>query len=149
MSKIKLPVVDQVGIVVKDIDKAIEYYSSTFGWGPFSILETGLEGFTYKGEKGACRLKLAFCTSGPLEIELIQVLEGEPPHSEFLRENGEGLHHLRFSVHNLAEMLNSLAQAGIEPVFQHAIPEAGISFAYLDSGQIGGVMFELLEIKAK
>ena len=29
----------QVGVVVKDMDKAIEFYSSTFGFGPFEIME--------------------------------------------------------------------------------------------------------------
>ncbi|MBM4463583.1 MAG: hypothetical protein FJ012_09715, partial [Chloroflexi bacterium] len=28
---------NHIGIVVKDIDQAVEYYSSMFGWGPFQI----------------------------------------------------------------------------------------------------------------
>ena len=84
--RVKLPPVSQIGIVVKDMDKAIEYYSSTFGWGPFNVLDIELKEFTYKGEPGDCRLKVALARSGPVEIELIQVLEGETPHLEFLRE---------------------------------------------------------------
>ncbi len=92
-------------------------------------------------------MKIGFYRADPIEIELIQVLEGETPHTEFLRERGEGLQHLRFSVDNLDEMLAKLAKQGIEPVFQHSYPEVGISFAYLDTDKIGGVMFELIEIK--
>lgn len=33
--KVKLPPVAQVGMVVKDIDKVIQFYSSTFGIGPW------------------------------------------------------------------------------------------------------------------
>jgi hypothetical protein len=44
-------------------------------------------------------------------------------------------------------MLDKLAKQGIEPVFQHSYPEIGISFAYLDTDKIGGIMFELIEIK--
>jgi len=37
--RVKLPPVSQIGIVVRDMDKAIEYYSSAFGWGPFNALD--------------------------------------------------------------------------------------------------------------
>jgi 4-hydroxyphenylpyruvate dioxygenase-like putative hemolysin len=146
-SRVKLPPVDQIGIVVKDMDRAIEYYQSTFGWGPFSVMELELKGFTYRGKTGDCRLKLAMGKSGPMEIELIQVLEGETPHTEFLREKGEGIQHLRCCVDDLDSILAELAKDGIEPVFHHSFPEMGIAFAYLNSDKIGGVMLELLQIK--
>ena len=146
-SRVKLPPVDQIGIVVKDMDKAIEYYQSIFGWGPFSVMETELNGFTYRGKTGDCRLKLAMGNSGSMEIELIQVLEGETPHSEFLREKGEGIQHLRCCVDDLDSILAELAKDGIEPVFHHSFPEMGVAFAYLNSDKIGGVMLELLQIK--
>lgn len=145
--RVKLPPVEQIGIVVADIDKAVEYYSSVFGWGPFQVVEYETKGMTHRGKKGDCRLRLAFAHSGPIEIELIQVLEGETPHSEFLREKGEGLQHLRFHVDDLEGMLAELAKEGIEPVFHHSYPEFGISFAYLNTDKIGGVIFELIEDK--
>ena len=42
-SSINLPPVEQIGFVVKDIDEATEYYSSTFGWGPFQVFEQEIE----------------------------------------------------------------------------------------------------------
>ena len=33
---------------------------------------------------------------GSLEIELIQPLEGQSPHKEFLDSKGEGIHHIAF-----------------------------------------------------
>ena len=145
--RVKLPPVQQIGIVVKDMDRAIEYYSSNFGWGPFQIQEVKMKGFTYRGEAGSCRLKMAIAQSGPIEIELIQVLEGETPHTEFLREKGEGLHHLRFSVDDLNAVLAQWAGEGIEPVWQHSMPEIGVSWAYLNTDAVGGVMVELIEMK--
>ena len=145
--RVKLPPVEQIGFVVKDIDKAIEFYSSVFGWGPFRVYESEMKGFTYRGQKGDCRLKTAFAKSGPIEIELIQVLEGETPHTEFLREKGEGLQHLRFHVDDIDAMLTELAKEGIEPVWHHRLPEFGIAFAYLNTDKIGGVTLELIEGK--
>ena len=143
--RVKLPPVDQIGIVVKDIDRAIEYYSSTFGWGPFRVQESEIKGFTHRGKKGNCRLKIAFARSGPVEIELIQVLEGETPHSEFLREKGEGLQHLRCSVDDIDNMLAELAKEGIETVFHQSLPQFGVSWAYLNTDKVGGVMLELIQ----
>lgn len=147
--RVKLPPVEQIGIVVKDMDRAIEYYTSTFGWGPFNVQELEMKGATYRGQQCDCRLKLAFAHSGPIEIELIQVVEGETPYTEFLREKGEGVQHLRFNVDDLDGVLAELAKDGIEPVFHHSYPEVGISFAYLNTDRIGGVMFELIEIKKR
>lgn len=144
--KVKLPPVEQIGIVVKDVDKAIEFYSSIFGWGPFHVREANMEGFTYRGKKGSCRLKIALAKSGPIEIELIQVLKGETPHTEFLRERGEGLQHLRFRVDDLDATLPELAKEGIYPVFHQRVAP-GVAFAYINSDKIGGVMFELFEYK--
>ncbi len=146
-SSINLPPVEQIGFVVKDIDEATEYYSSTFGWGPFQVFEHEMKGVIFHGEPSDCRLKIAFAHSGPIEIELIQVLEGETPHTEFLREKGEGMHHLRFNVNNIDDMLTAFAKEGIEPVWHQSLPEFGVSFAYLDTNKIGGMMIELIEIK--
>jgi len=146
-SSISLPPVEQIGFVVKDIDKATEYYSSTFGWGPFQVFEHEMKGVIFRGEPSDCRLKIAFAHSGSIEIELIQVLEGETPHTEFLREKGEGMHHLRFNVDNIDDMLAAFAKEGIEPVWHQSLPEFGVSFAYLDTNKIGGMMIELIEIK--
>jgi len=143
---VKLPPVEQVGIVVKDMDKAIQYYTDVFGIGPFRVVERRQD-FAYKGKTVNCRLKLAFAMSGPLEIELIQVLEGETPHTDFIREHGEGLHHLRFRVENLDGMLASLAKVGIHSIFNWAIPNSTGGFAYVNSDKVGGVMFELIERK--
>jgi 4-hydroxyphenylpyruvate dioxygenase-like putative hemolysin len=147
--RVKLPPVQQVGIVVKDMDRAIEYYSSNFGWGPFQVREVKIEGFTYRGKTGSCRHKVAFAQSGPIQIELIQVLEGETPHTEFLREKGEGLQHLAFRVEDLDGILAELAKEGITPIFHHSFLNLGIAFAYLNTDKIGGVMFELLEMKKR
>ncbi len=146
-SWVKLPPFEQLGIVVRDIDKAVGYYEATFGWGPFSISEISLEGCLYRGKPTDVRLKMAMAQSGPIEIELIQVLEGESIHSEFLREKGEGLQHIRSTVDNLDDILAEWAKAGIEPVWQHSMPQIGISWAYVNTGAIGGVMAELIQIK--
>jgi methylmalonyl-CoA/ethylmalonyl-CoA epimerase len=145
IGKVKLPPVDQIGIVVNDMDEAIEYYSSVFGLGPFSVIEFDIEDFTYRGQKGNCRMKLGFAESGSIEIELVQIVEGETPHTEFLRAKGEGVQHLRFHVDDLDGTLDELAKKGIEPVLYKHYKDYGIKFAFINSDKIGGITFELIE----
>ena len=143
----KLPPVAQIGIVVSDMDTAVDYYAATFGWGPFKITEFDMKGFTYKGHQGDCRMKLARTHQGQLEIELIQILEGETPHTEFLQEKGEGLHHLGILVDDLESVLSEMARANIQPIFHKSYPEIGLAFAYLDTDKVGGVMLELIQMR--
>jgi len=144
-SRVKLPPVEQIGIVVEDVDRAVQFYSSVFGWGPFQILQSDIKGFIYRGRSVDCRMKVALAQSGPIEIELIQVLEGDTIWTDFLREKGEGIHHLRFHVDDLDGTLAELAKEGIEPVFHKDFTEFGVKFAYLNTDRIGGVVFELIE----
>ena len=139
--KVVLPPVSQVGIVVKDIEKTAEYYYTTFGIGPFSIQEVKMEGVMLRGRPITAKIKVAFAQSGPVQIEIIQPLEGENIYTEFLDSKGEGLHHLRFRVNDLDGIVAELAKQGIEPIFNLKMPR--VSVAYLDSDKIGGVIFEL------
>jgi catechol 2,3-dioxygenase-like lactoylglutathione lyase family enzyme len=142
-SAIALPPVSQVGIVVRDIEKTAAFYYSTFGVGPFAIVpEVKFEGVILRGIPTNAKIKVAFAQSGPLQIELIQPLEGENIYTEFLDTKGEGLHHLGFQVDDFDSMLAEFKSKGIEPVFWLNL--GWMAFAYLNTETIGGVMFELL-----
>ncbi len=142
-SAIALPAVSQVGIVVRDIEKTAAFYYSTFGVGPFAIVpEVKFEGVILRGSPTNAKIKVAFAQSGPLQIELIQPLEGENIYTEFLDTKGEGLHHLGFQVDDFDSMLAEFRTKGIEPIFWLNL--GWMAFAYLNTETIGGVMFELL-----
>ena len=127
--------VDQIGIAVHDIDKVIESWSKLFGIGPWKFREMG--GTDGKGRPWKGRL--AFAYLGPLEIELIQPVEGRIVQSRFLDTYGEGIHHLGFYVDDVeAELENILAQGA-----KLVIKQDG-DFAYLESGGPGGVLWELI-----
>jgi catechol 2,3-dioxygenase-like lactoylglutathione lyase family enzyme len=160
-SKVALGRLSHVGIVVRDIDKAMEYYTSVFGLGPFTTEVYDLKSFVYRGSTASARVKAAIAYSGPVFVELVQVLEGETVHTEFLREKGEGLQHVAFLVRNLDEKLKELAISGVTPAMRLRIPidapadQAGtaektrlqLTEVYLDSDKIGGTMIQLMEFK--
>lgn len=142
LQAIGLPPIDQVGFVVRDIDAAIAQYEPLFG--PFSRMETPIEGATYRGRKADCELKIAFGRSGNLEIELIECVSGEGPHREFIDAGGEGMHHLRFRVEDVDAWLPKLKKLGYEPVWSKRW-SADTVFCYLQR-EDDPTLLELLQM---
>ncbi len=143
--RVRLPAPSHMGIVVKDLEQAVPYYESLFGWGPFRARTMDLKrfpGFFFRGQPAACRFRVAIGQSGSMVVELFQPLEGESPYAEFARARGEGLHHLGFHIDDVDGAVAALAQEGIVPVFHGKSPQG--SFAYLDTDRIGGLVVELL-----
>ena len=131
----KLSKVDQIGIVVKDVEATMKFYEKMFG------IESSP---TVEFEIDFAKLKIGMLRLGELQIELIQVLEGESIHSKFLEERGEGLHHLGFFVKDVEKELARLEKHGIK-VLERG--EAfGVKFAYLDTEETLGVILELLQL---
>jgi 4-hydroxyphenylpyruvate dioxygenase-like putative hemolysin len=139
-----LGAIDQIGYVVADLETSMPHYESLFG--PFQVGEAQLDGARFRGKQIDCRLKIATNNDGPIEIELIQVLEGETPHTEHLREHGEGPQHVRFRITDIEAKIETLEAAGYENIFFKRFgPD--IAFSYMESPtEMGGALIELLEM---
>lgn len=84
--------VDHISFAVKDIGKVIEAWSSMFGMGPWTFRDgegTDAEGRPWKG-------RFAYTFLGPVEIELIQPVEGRMLQSDLLDIWGKGYITLAF-----------------------------------------------------
>lgn len=136
--------IDQVSYVVRDLEASLTRYEALFG--PFDVAVARLPDCTIRGTRADCVLKIAVNRSGPVEIELIEVLEGETSHSEHLRAHGEGLHHVRFRVDDLDAKLAVLREAAFEVVFEKRFgPD--VAFAYVETPTaLGRSVIELLEM---
>ena len=134
----------QIGIVVKNIDETIKYYEEVFGFGPFEIRHVEYPTATYYGETAGYRGKRAFFFMGPIQIELIELVDGKTVHEDFLNEKGEGIHHIGFIVPSIAEGKRNAEKAGFKIIQSFTRPDGG-GFAYIDSDKVGGVMFELIQ----
>ncbi len=144
--KVNLPPVGQIGVVVKDLDKAMKYYTETFGMGPWKVVQLDFPEVEVRGKKHPWKVKVAFTSLGPVEFELIDVVEGRSIHSEFLDEGREGLHHLGFFVtaEEKERIIQDAAKAGIGVIQGGKSQHHSGSYAYLDSDKTGGIMFELI-----
>jgi methylmalonyl-CoA/ethylmalonyl-CoA epimerase len=133
----------QIGIVVKSVDETIKYLGEKFGFGPFEVKYVDFSTATYYGKTSGYRGKRGFFNMGPVQIELIELVDGKTIHADFLKEKGEGLHHLGFHVANLSDSKKNAAEAGFQ-VTQGFINSEGNGFAYIDSDKVGGIIFELI-----
>jgi methylmalonyl-CoA/ethylmalonyl-CoA epimerase len=134
----------QVGVVVKDIDAVVKFYTDVFGIGPWEIRNVEFSNATYYGKQAGYRGKRAFAKLGPVTLELIELIDGKTVHEDFLKEKGEGIHHIGFYVKDLKRCEEEAQKAGLK-IIQGVHREDGSGFAYLDSDKIGGTMFELIQ----
>jgi 4-hydroxyphenylpyruvate dioxygenase-like putative hemolysin len=92
-------------------------------------------------------MRLALAQMGPLQIELIQPLEGDSVYADFVRKHGYGLHHIAVQVEDMEAAINQAEVAGLT-VAQYGEGygrDGDGSFAYLDTEEVIGTTVELLQ----
>ena len=139
-------VICQVGLVVRDIERAAKAYADVFGLPVPNVSITDEESKAhtrYRSAPTQGRAKLAFFQMGPVSLELIEPIGGPSTWREFLDLRGEGVHHIAFHVKGMDQVLAYLAGKGI-PLVQKGDFTGG-RYAYTDSAPKLGVILELLE----
>ena len=136
--------IDQIGVVVRDMDKAMEYYES-LGTGPFEpfkhndCVERSMWGRPIVLD--SVKMKTMLAKMGPVELELIEPVEGESIWKEFLETKGEGIHHLCFFVDDIDKEEANLAGKGFTFLYRSRFTN-GDGAVYIDSGKVGGLLIE-------
>ncbi len=134
-----------VGVVVRDIEKTIEYLQA-IGMGTFgmpdgsSYIEESFEGMLH-GRPAIWKLRISNARVGNSELELLEPCGGESALQEFLDSHGEGLHHIGYLVDDVPAEMVKMAEYGIEVLTSGAGEKA--SFAYFDTSAIGGIIIEV------
>jgi catechol 2,3-dioxygenase-like lactoylglutathione lyase family enzyme len=156
--KLKLPRIRHMGIIVEDIGRAVEYYSSAFGLGPWFKARFGADENYLRGEqKINTEYETASAFSGGIEYQLIRVVGGDRDACiEHYEKHGEGFHHVGVYVNNIEERLRAYEELGIGVLQTGTLTTGGkfygniggtvTKYAYLDTESVGGVIFELIQI---
>jgi len=136
--------VDQVGVIVRDMDRAVEYYQA-LGIGPFESLNVVPADRKVYGKPADDVKNLArVAQMGQLQFELIQPVSGESVQKEFLESKGEGINHLGFFVDDIDKEVAKLVEKGFKVISNGKFVGGG-GFAYFDTDKVGGVQFELIQ----
>jgi len=118
---------DHIGVVVKDARAAAESWSAKLGVPEWKFTDAGI-------------LTLAHGWLGPAQYELLAPVEGKDSlWADFLRREGEGLHHICHRVPDVEEAVKKLVAAG---GWHMTWPSK--DFAYVQIGGPGSVILEVL-----
>ena len=143
-----------VVMVVRDMDKAIKRFQSigidTFG--PEVILDRArykkVEVYGKIPEPGTVvKMKVRNFKIGSLDLELLQPIEGDTFHTEFLKTKGEGVDNLEFIVDDLEKEKAELVEKGV-PVALNAtaVTDLGeLNLAIFDTRNISSIFTELIQ----
>lgn len=123
--------IHHVGIVVRSLDKAYEFYRDTLG------LHVHKEAVVE--DQG---VRAALLTIGNSEIELLEPINQNGGVAKFLERRGEGLHHICFETDDVAAELAATKAKGIE-LIDHA-PRKGLAgmICFLHPKSNHGVLIE-------
>lgn len=131
--------IEHIGIAVKELDKAIEYYENVLGLKCYAIEEV-------KDQK----VKTAFFMVGQTKIELLESTEADGPIGKFIEKKGEGIHHIAFAVKGLQDKLNEVENKGIQLIDKSPRKGAeGLNIAFLHPKYTHGVLTEFCEKPVK
>ena len=148
MSEAKKPRLCQVGLVVRDLDKAMEKYRNLLGMEPVRVIEkspTAPGKKYYRGRESDFYQRVALYDFGGMEFEILQPYGEASALSDYLEEHGEGLHHVAFDTDDFKgteALLESFGARKIQtgPTSRHPALEWG----FFDTGEQLGTMIELV-----
>lgn len=132
--------IDHVGIAVRDLDSAVELYTSTF-----DLAVVAREVHESQGVREAM-LHVAQAPAGTSYVQLLEPLGPDTPVGKFLARNGEGVHHVGYGVTDVAAALEQLREQGVRLVDERPRHGSmGASIAFLHPKDLLGVLTELVQ----
>jgi hypothetical protein len=139
----------QIGVVVADLDRSVKGLTEIFGIGPFRVIDwpprEAMKRY-YHGKQGNFTARMAFTEIGPVELELIQPLDGESIWADFLREHGEGIHHIRFNVDDVKPVQEYLERFGIVAAQHGSGLRPGTTWMNFGSEDMVGFVIEVMSV---
>ena len=92
-------------------------------------------------------LRIALAYLGPIQLEIIQVVEGESVHLNHPADSPWRIHHLGFMVQNIDKRLDVCRKLGMGVLQRGTIRDIGftVDYAYLDTLEQAGVIIEFIQ----
>jgi len=138
----------QIGFVVHDAAKTAQRYSEIFGIGPWLFFDATPTNMVLHGRRlrdGDSCSRIALTNMGKMQVELIQPMYGESTYMEFLRDRGEGIHHVSFGlVDDHDQVVSAFVENGMGIEMQGLLGGA-YTFTYMATQKELGTIFEVVK----
>jgi len=125
--------ISHLGVAVKDLEEAREFYRSVFGKESSEPVVGG------GGTVRASLVELENAT-----VELLEPIGNEGAIAKFLEKRGEGIHHICYEVDDINAEIESLKAKGIEALGKPMPGAEGLS-AFLHPKGTHGILVELVQ----
>jgi methylmalonyl-CoA/ethylmalonyl-CoA epimerase len=126
--------VDHIGIVVRDIQEALNVYQAALG--------LTLREVSYVPDQNA---QVAFLPLGESNIELVQPTAEGTGTARFLARRGEGIHHVCIEVEDIEATLERLKRHDVQLIDEEPRQGAHGRVAFIHPKGTHGVLLELVE----
>ena len=126
------PRLEHIGLAVRDAPDVERLYHALFGFHPYKAETVAEQG-----------VRTIFISAGSAKLELLEAVDEDSPVRRFLKQHGEGLHHLAFEVEDVDAEMERLRNLGFEPIGSN--PSAGADgkrIFFLHPRQTHGVLVE-------
>ena len=130
--------IDHVGVAVKDIEAALEFFKKVFDVPDAEIVLMEDQG-----------VRATLIEVGQTRLELLEPTGPESGVGRFIERRGEGLHHLALNVTDISGKLQTLQTLGVDLIDQ--TPREGLSgtIAFVHPRSVFGILTELVESDPK
>ena len=126
--------IDHLGIAVRSLDTALEFYEKQLGF------DVGLRE-TVAQE----RVNVAMLPAGGPRIELLEATGPDSVIAKFIEKRGEGLHHVAVKVPDLAATVERLKLGGARLLNEPRPGAGGHLYVFVHPSSTGGVLLELVQ----
>lgn len=133
-NKLILPEPSHVGYVTKDLERSMNVLGKTCGLGPFTTISPDYQNKRYRGQPEDFKMRLALVRIGDFLYELVEVIHGRTIYEDFMKDHGEGIHHLGYEISDLDRWIALYNEQGINPIMSG--DRLGLKWAYFDTGEI-------------
>ncbi|WP_028776047.1 VOC family protein [Shimazuella kribbensis] len=105
--------IQQIAVVTPDIEKTMKAWVDNLGIGPWIVVTVNGKSLNYMHYQGALaevpfEFIIAMANVSNNQFELIQPVSGPTIYEEFLRDTGEGLHHIKEKIADKTVLLSTL-----------------------------------------
>jgi LAO/AO transport system kinase len=134
LSKLSDARIDHLGIAVRSLDQALEFYEGQLGLG-VSMRETVAQE----------RVNVAMLPLGEPRIELLEPVGPDSVIAKFIEKRGEGLHHVALRVPDLEAAVDRLRSSGARILNEPRPGAGGHLYTFVHPSSTGGVLLELIQ----
>jgi hypothetical protein len=147
MVELKLSKFDHIGILVKNIEKAAEFYTAILNFKEKINIVEQKSTVNYRGNEVEFKMKKIMQYFGGKQFEIIELLDstGDHLYSDFLKEGKIGLHHLGVFTKDAETLIKHFKNKYKIDVIQSG-KVGKVRFYYLDTQEVFGYYLELIAL---